>query len=84
MGEKKIHGRKRHILVDTEGNLLNVVVHRANILDRGGAIFVLEDVDTKLPRLEKIWVDQAYTGDIAADIDEDYNLILEVVAKPPD
>lgn len=81
-GEKKICGRKRHILVATEGNLLTVVVHRANILDRDGAIFVLDEADTAFPRLEKIWVDQAYTGELAADIYEDSNIILEIVAKP--
>ncbi len=81
-GEKNIRGRKRHILVDTEGNLLKVVVHRANLPDRDGAVFVLEDADDTLPRLEKLWVDQAYNGDLANDMYEKYNIILEIVAKP--
>src|SRR3712207_5014429 len=81
-GEKNIRGRKRHVLVDTEGNLLMVVVHRANLPDRDGATFVLEDADTALPRLEKRWVDQAYNGDLANDMYEKYNIILEIVAKP--
>ncbi len=37
MGATKLAGRKRHILVDTEGNLLTVVVHGANVPDRAGA-----------------------------------------------
>ena len=41
---KKVKGRKRHILVDTIGLLLIVVVHTANIQDRDGAKFVLEQV----------------------------------------
>ena len=83
-GEKNIRGRKRHILVDTEGNLLKVVVHRANMPDRNGAAFVLEAADDAFPRLEKIWVDQAYNGDLAHDIEEQYNIILEIVEKPAD
>lgn len=81
-GGKKIRGRKRHILVDTEGNLLNVVAHRANMSDRDGAIFVLDDANTTFPRLEKIWVDQAYNGGLADEIYEDYTIILEIVANP--
>ncbi len=82
-GEKNILGRKRHILVDTEGNLLNVVVHRANIQDRDGAYFVLEDIDVRHPRLEKIWADQAYTGEFGAYLRKVYDIILEVVEKSP-
>ncbi len=83
-GEKNIRGRKRHILVDTEGNLLTVVVHRANMPDREGAAFVLDDVDIVCPRLEKIWVDQAYNGDLADEIYQQYTVVLEIVAKPTD
>ena len=36
MGGKKVTGRKRHIAVDTQGNLLTVVVHAANLSDRDG------------------------------------------------
>lgn len=41
MGEKRTTGRKRHILVDTQGNLLVAIVHAANIPDRDGAVWVL-------------------------------------------
>ena len=41
---KKVKGRKRHILVDTTGLLLMVIVHAANIQDRDGAKLVLEKV----------------------------------------
>ncbi len=66
MGEKKLTGRKRHLLVDTEGNLITVVVHRANLQDRDGAYFVLEDIDRIAPELEKIWIDGAYRGELIA------------------
>ncbi len=74
-------GRKRHILVDTEGNLLTVVVHRANIADRDGAYFVLEAVGTAFPELQKIWADHAYTGDLVPNVQQQHGIALEVVAK---
>src|SRR5205823_326383 len=50
-GAKRITGRKRHILVDSKGNLLVVVVHAANISDRDGADWVLEEAIGKHVRL---------------------------------
>jgi putative transposase len=84
MGEKKLTGRKRHLLVDTEGNLITVVVHRANLQDRDGAYFVLEDIDRIAPDLEKIWIDGAYRGELIAYAHDVYGINLEVVAKLAD
>jgi putative transposase len=81
MGEKKVAGRKRHMLVDTEGNLLTVVVHRANRADRAGAYFVLDDVAQQWPTLQKVWADQAYTGDVVEEIHQQHGITLEIVAK---
>jgi transposase len=61
-GGKKLSGRKRHVLVDTTGLLLNVVVHKANIQDREGVQLLLEPIKGTFPRMGKVWVDQAYTG----------------------
>jgi len=52
---KKVKGRKRHILVDTLGLLLVVVVHAANIQDRDGAKCVLEKARQLFSRLQLIW-----------------------------
>jgi putative transposase len=57
-----VKGRKRHILVDTIGLLLTVVVHAANIQDRDGAKWVLEKARGKFPRLARIWADGGYAG----------------------
>jgi putative transposase len=81
---KKVNGRKRHILVDTLGNLLAVVVHTADIQDRDGAKLLL----TRLPqmlrlRLLKIWTDGAYKGDLIGWCWEQLKLLLEVVTPPP-
>ena len=42
--------------------LLKVVVHRANVQDREGVQLLLEPVKGHFPRIEKVWVDNAYTG----------------------
>ncbi len=55
-------GRKRHIVVDTQGLLLAVVVHAANIQDRDGAKLVLRRLLGRFLRLERLWADGAYAG----------------------
>jgi putative transposase len=62
---KQTAGRKRHILVDTLGLLLLVVVHLAGIQDRDGARKVLSPLAHCFTRLRKIWADGIYTGDLA-------------------
>ena len=60
---KKIKGRKRHILVDTLGLLLSVVVHPADIQDRDGAALVLDKRTRALfPFVERIYADGGYQG----------------------
>ena len=60
---KKVTGRKRHILVDTLGLLLNVVVHPANVQDRDGARLVLDRRTRRLfPFIERIFADAGYQG----------------------
>ena len=60
---KKISGRKRHILVDTLGLLLGVVVTPASCPERDGAQQVLQRVAGWFPKLRKLWVDGGYTGE---------------------
>ena len=82
MGGKKVTGRKRHILVDTCGNLLHVVVHGANISEQAGCLDVIDGASEKYPALKHIWVDGGYTG-ITADVQRLYGIDLEVVKKLP-
>jgi putative transposase len=82
-GGKKISGRKRHLLVDTEGLVLAVTVHEASIADRDGAKLLLEKVGgDRLPRMQKIWADRGYNGQIGEWIKERLGWALEIV-KPP-
>ena len=64
---KRIVGRKRHLLVDTDGLILKVRVHAASVQDRDGATLVLDQIDEPLAPLELIWADGGYAGDKLAD-----------------
>ena len=59
---KKIKGKKRHILVDTLGLLLHVVVHPADIQDRDGGVLVLTSLFGLFPFLGKLFADGGYQG----------------------
>lgn len=78
-GGKKLAGRKRHILVDTQGFLLAVVVHSANLPDRQGGKLLLQAVDGVFPRLERIWADQGYTGALIPWMAQEQGVSLQVV-----
>lgn len=61
-GGKKVNGRKRHLLVDTQGLIIRAVVHPADMADRDGAKLLLAPLHGQLPRLRHIWADSAYSG----------------------
>jgi len=82
-GGKKVNGRKRHLLVDTMGLLLKVVVHAANLQDREGVKLLLEPVKGQFERMEKVWVDQAYSGTGKTWIEQQMGWTVEVVERSP-
>ena len=59
---KKIKGRKRHIITDTNGYLVHAVIHAANIQDRDGAPLVLADIRSSFPWLRHVFADGGYAG----------------------
>ncbi len=61
-GGKKVRGRKRHILVDTEGLLVEAKVHSAKVPDQDGIRRLLRPARGHLPRLSYLWVDVQATG----------------------
>jgi putative transposase len=75
---KKINGRKRHVLVDTLGLVLGVVVTPASCPERDGAQQVLQRVCDWFKRLRKLWVDGGYAGDTFAQWVRDHWSKLEV------
>ena len=84
-GNKRIKGRKRHILVDTMGNLLDGVVSAANLDDRVGAKALMNKVERQIAhRLLKIWVDQGYRGELDVWFDTQWQIALEVILPEND
>ena len=59
---KKIKGKKRHILVDTQGLLLHAIVHAADIQDRDGGALLLATLFGMFPFLLKLYADGGYQG----------------------
>ncbi|WP_169518484.1 transposase [Spirosoma panaciterrae] len=79
-GYKKINGRKRHIVVDTLGLVLVVVVHAANLHDSPAARLVVSRLAQQgFDRLTKLLADSAYGKKLASWMKKTYGLILEVV-----
>ena len=74
-------GRKRHIVVDTLGLIMVLVVHAANIQDREGAMLVLRHLVGKFPRLEKIWADGGYAGQLVGWAAKTGDWLLEIVKR---
>jgi putative transposase len=79
---KRVSGRKRHLLVDTLGMILAVVVHAADIQDRDGARLVLGKIRGVFARLKKILADAIYNGGIAEWAMQFGGWVLQIVPKP--
>ncbi len=78
---KKIKGRKRHIAVDTQGNLLTAVVHSAGIQDRVGACAVLMRLFRRFDALVKVFADGGYTGTLIDWAKKMFDYDVEVVKR---
>jgi len=85
-GAKKVKGRKRHLLVDTQGLVLTAKVHRANVTDRDGIKLLLEPAKIGfLTRLSHLWLDAGYTGEDrgAGWVEKTLGWAAEIVKHPP-
>jgi len=79
---KQIKGRKRHILVDTLGLLLMVIVTSASVADRDGAVQLFDATDGTLPRLKRVWADQSYAGMLVEWVHQFFAFVLDIVRRP--
>ena len=84
MGEKKVKGRKRHIVTDIEGHLLHVKVHAANIHDTKSAPDVLDRAYEKFPSIKGFSADEGYRGTTVDYVEKEMGLIMEVSKKIKD
>jgi len=79
---KKIVGRKRHLIVDTFGLILAVVVHAASVQDRDGGTLVLERMGRRLHRLKIIWADGGYAGRFVTRAKHTFGRVIDIVKRP--
>jgi len=76
-----VKGRKRHILVDTMGLLLAVIVHGADLQDRDGAKYLLTYIAEWLPRVHTIVADGGYAGTLVRWVRDTFDWTLTVVKR---
>jgi putative transposase len=81
---KKIKGIKRHLLVDTLGLLLIVVVHSAASQDRDGAKLVLADLKRRFASLKLIWADGGYRGNLIQWVSAICGCVLQIIKRNDD
>jgi transposase len=84
-GGKKVKGRKRHLLVDTQGLVLEAKVHSAGVMDREGIKPLLGRIGGRFPRLSHLWLDAAYNGQSkGADwVENALGWTAQIVRHPP-
>jgi putative transposase len=82
-GGKKVRGRKRHILVDTEGLLVETRVHSARVPDQDGIRRLLDPARSRLGRLSYLWVDAGYRGRGKDWAEEALGVEVEIVNRTP-
>jgi putative transposase len=84
-GNKKTKGRKRHLLVDTLGLVLAVLVTQANMPERKGFSLLVQKHKHSLPRLHHIWLDRGYRGtDFINRMLLFFGLVLDIVIPTTD
>ena len=82
--EKNIKGRKRHVIVDTNGFVLRVLVHAADISESEGGTWLLNEHRNALRCLDTIRVDQGYKAMFVEWVSENLSCTVEVIVKPSD
>ena len=78
---KKIKGRKRHIVVDTMGNLLAVVVHAANVHDTKSGITAAEIAFRDYPEIRRFCADAGYRGTFEREVEEKLHLSVDICER---
>ncbi len=81
---KKVNGRKRHIVTDTLGLLLTVMVTTASVQDRDGGVDIVKRTHRAFPSLRHIFADGGYAGKLVAKAKRYWKITVEVVKKPAD
>ena len=78
---KKIKGIKRHLMVDTQGLVLAVLIQSASMQDRDGALSVIECLVEKWNKVTKIFADGGYAGKLIEKVKEMFDIDLEIIKR---
>jgi putative transposase len=81
MVEKKIKGRKRHIVTDTQGHILHIKVHAANIHDTVGGCAVFQEALWKYPSLDGVCADAGYRKTMEEFVRDILKKTIEISAR---
>jgi len=81
MGGKKVKGRKRHIVTDTQGHLLHVKVHAANTHDTVAGCRVFEEALNKYPTLQGVCADAGYRKTLEEFVKKVLKRTIEISAR---
>lgn len=80
-GRHGLSGRKRHLMVDTEGFALEVLVTKASMNDKRGARLLLDRVPERWPALAHVWADQGYESEALKAFARARGMVLETVRR---
>ena len=81
-GGKKVRGRKRHLLVDTEGLVLKAKAHSAKVPYQDGFKLLLDSARTAVSGLKHLWLDAGYEGRNKQWVEEVLGLSVEIIRRP--
>jgi putative transposase len=79
---KNVNGRKQHLLVETLGLIMAIVLHTADIQDQDGAKLAINPLVKRFPRLKVIFGDRAYGRCLPNGVKQCFDWILPTVLKP--
>jgi putative transposase len=80
-GGKKVKGRKRHIITDSNGRLLSVVIHAANEHDSQTGFEVMETLKYRFQRMRKIYADGGYRGDLVDEVKQQLGWDVDITLR---
>ena len=82
-GNKRVNGRKRHILVDTLGLIIGVIISAANVADGLVGCELMKKCSGSFSRLKKVLVDGVYGGTFAKFVPKEFGVEVEISSRPP-
>jgi putative transposase len=80
-GGKKVKGRKRHIIVDTNGLLLTLEIHAANEHDGKAGFRVIKSLGSRFERMKKIYADGGYRGELVEHVKNELGWDMEITLR---